>query len=67
MHSRNWRVGRLAKAALEDCARDGRFFSVVGSCSAASPVRRSGSIWLSTISTWPLEPVLGSSNSGVVT
>ena len=37
MHSRNGRVARLAKAALEDWARDGRFFNVVGSCSAVQP------------------------------
>ena len=52
---------------MEDWARDCRFLSVDGSCSAASPNRRSGSKWLSTISSWPLEPVLGGANSGVVT
>ena len=67
MHSRNWRVLRLAKAALEDWARDWRFFSTDGSCSAASPKRRSGSKWLSTISSWPLEPVLGGAKIGAVT
>jgi hypothetical protein len=60
-------VPRLAKAALEDWARDGRFLSTDGSWAAASPERRSGSKWLSTISSWPLEPVLGGAKIGVVT
>jgi hypothetical protein len=34
---------------------------------AASPERRSGSKWLSTISSVPLEPVLGGASSGTVT
>jgi hypothetical protein len=67
MHSRNGRVPRLAKAALEDWARDCRFFRTDGSCSAASPERRSGSKWLSTTSSCPLDPVLGGSKIGVVT
>ena len=42
-HSRNGLVGTRPNAAFEDCGRDGMLFSVLGSLTAASPVRRNGS------------------------
>src|SRR4051794_17244070 len=58
-HSLNGYVGWTPNAALEDCGREGRFFSVEVSSAAAAPVRRSGSKWLSTMSRPPLAPSLG--------
>ena len=61
---RNGYVGCRPNAAFDDCGRDGRLFSVDGSLSAATPCRRNGSKWLSTMSRPPLEPVLGRCGRG---
>ena len=63
MHSVKGYVLVRPNAAFEDCAREGMLSVAVGSISAASPVRRSGSKWLSTISRPPFAPALGSAVS----
>ena len=60
-HSVNGFVRMSPNAAFEDCGRDGMLLSVDGSLSAATPCRRNGSKWLSTMSSPPFEPVLGRS------
>ena len=59
-HSWNGYVPTRLNATFDDCGRDGRFFSVVGSRAAFAPLRRNGSKWLSTSSRPPLAPSLGS-------